>query len=127
MIRCDRLIWGAAVIIAALPAFAQQRLFPATALRGEIVVVMPPEIRLNGRPAQLAPGARIRDTQNMMQLSGTLAGQRLIVHYTRDHLGQPLDVWVLTDQERAVRPWPVNEQQLATWFFDADAQRWTPR
>lgn len=124
MLRC---VLGAALIAAVLPAVAQQRPFPATALRGEIVVTQPPEVLLNGRPARLAPGARIRDAQNMYQLSGTLVGQRLLVHYTRDHMGQPQEVWILRPEEAAVRPWPVNEQQLATWFFDADAQRWIPR
>lgn len=120
-----RCVIAAVAIIAALPAFAQQRRFPATALRGEIVVLLPPEITLNGRAARLAPGARIRDAQNMMQLSGVLVGQKLVVNYTRDALGQPLDVWVLTAEERAVKPWPINDLQAAAWSFDADAQRWT--
>lgn len=122
-----RCAFGAAAIIAALPAFAQQRHFPANALRGEIVIVQPPEIRLNGQPSRLAPGARIHDALNAMQLSGSLVGQRLVVHYTRDHMGQPQEVWVLTAEEQAVRPWPVNDQQAAAWLFDAGAQRWTAR
>jgi hypothetical protein len=38
------------------------RNFPATALRGEIVITQPPELLLNRQPARLAPGARIRAT-----------------------------------------------------------------
>ena len=39
------------------PAAAQvQRNFTAKALRGEIVFGTPPEVKLNGKPARLAPG-----------------------------------------------------------------------
>ena len=75
----------------ALPAHAQ-RLFQANALRGELVVTQPPEVLLNGKPARLAPGARIRDALNMIQLSGSLLGQRLTVNYTLDPTGLVRDV-----------------------------------
>ncbi len=101
------------------------RNFPATALRGALVVTQAPEILLNGQPARLAPGARIRGANNMLQMSGTLTGQRLLVHYTRDTVGQVLDVWVLTPAEAARRPWPSTPEQAATWVFNADAQSWT--
>ena len=62
------------------PVAAQvQRTFPQTALRGALVVGEPPEITLNGRPARLAPGARIRNQANMLQMSGSLTGVRLLV------------------------------------------------
>jgi hypothetical protein len=113
---------------AAAPVWAQlPRNFPATALRGEIVVAQPPQILLNGRPAQLAPGARIRGADNMLQLSGALVNQRLVVHYTLDIVGNVHDVWVLTPAELARRPWPVTPQQAQTWLFNPDLQRWTPR
>ena len=103
------------------------RPFPATALRGELVVTQPPEILLNQRPARLAPGARIRGIDNLLLLSGTVAGQRLVVHYTLDSLGQLLDVWVLSPAEMARRPWPTTTEQAANWVFNADAQTWSPR
>lgn len=125
MLRCAL---AAVAFAAALPAFAQApRTFPASALRGELVVTLPPEVKLNGQVTRLAPGARIRDTQNLLQTSGSLVGQRLVVHYTRDNLGQPLEVWILTPAEFANQPWPVNEQQRQAWFFDAAAQKWTKR
>lgn len=110
--------------MAAVPAFAQTRPFPGNALRGDIVFTQPPEIVLNGQPSRLAPGARIRGTDNMLLLSGRVAGQRLIVNYTLDKLGQPLDVWVLTLEEAARRPWPTTVQQAQTWTFDPGAQTW---
>lgn len=121
MLRCVLLCMA----LAALPAAAQTRNFPANALRGELVVTQPPVVLLNGQPSRLAPGARILDTQNLLQLSGALVGQRLIVNYTHDANGQPLQVWVLTPQERANRPWPVNDAQARGWRFDAAAQRWS--
>ena len=119
-----------ALLGSASSAHAQSPLlrnFPATALRGEVVITQPPEILLNQRPARLAPGARIRGIDNLLLLSGTVAGQRLVVHYTLDSLGQLLDVWVLSPAEIARRPWPASTEQAAKWVFNADAQTWSPR
>jgi hypothetical protein len=124
MLRCVTL--AALVVAAALPASAQpNRNFPATALRGEIAVQQPPNLMLNGKPARLAPGARIRGVDNMMLLQGSLAGQRLIVHYTTDLNGSLLDVWILTPAELAKRPWPVTPEQAASWAFDPVGQTWS--
>jgi len=111
---------------AALPATAQApRNFPADALRGALVVGSTPEITLNGQPARLAPGARIRGQNNMLALSGSLAGQRLLVHYTFDTSGQVKDVWILTPEEASKKPWPSTPQEAARWEFDAAKQTWT--
>ena len=118
-------------LVGAVPCAQAQlqmlRPFPATALRGEIVVTQPPEILLNQRPARLAPGARIRGTDNLLLLSGQIAGQRLLVHYTLDSLGQLLDVWVLSNAELARKPWPASPEQASAWVFNYDAQTWSPR
>lgn len=122
MLRCVTL----AATLAVLPAAAQmQRNFPASALRGELAVVQPPEAQLNGAPARLAPGARIRDESNMMQVSGALAGRRVMVNYTKDLNGQLLDVWVLTRTETARQPWPVTEAQAKAWVFNPAGQTWS--
>ncbi len=124
MLRCVTLV--CALIAAAAPATAQvPRNFPATALRGEIVVTQPPEMLLNRLPARLAPGARIRGMDNMLQMSGALVGQRLLVHYTLDTQGGVLDVWVLTPAELARRPWPATPQQAGNWLFDPGTQTWS--
>jgi len=123
MIRCVAL--AATLLACALPAAAQQRNFPANALRGELVVVQPPEALLNGRPARLAPGARIRGDNNLLLVSGALANQRLIVHYTLDTTGNLQQVWVLTPAEIARGPWPVSPEQARSWVFDPAAQRWS--
>jgi hypothetical protein len=110
------------------PARAQmQRNFPANALRGELVILQPPDVRLNGQPARLAPGARIHGQDNLLQMSGALVGQRLVVNYTRELSGLLLDVWILTPAEQARRPWPTTEAQARAWAFDPLAQTWSPR
>ena len=110
----------------ATPAAAQmQRNFPATALRGAIVVGEPPEIVLNGQAARLAPGARIRGQDNMVLMSATLSGAKLLVHYTVDTYGLVKDVWILRPEEAAVRPWPATPEQAQTWAFDPTAQTWS--
>ncbi len=102
-----------------------QRPFPATALRGELRFDQAPAVTLNGQAARLAPGARIRGTDNLLRLSGSLAGQTHVVHYTVDAYGLLLDVWLLTDTERARQPWPRSPAEAAAWRFDPSAQTWS--
>ena len=120
------LVVFAAFALAGSPVLAQvPRNFPADALRGALVVENAPEITLNGTPARLAPGARIRGVNNMLAMSGAIAGQRLLVHYTLDPLGQVREVWILTSEEAARQPWPTTPQQAASWSFDSAQQIWT--
>ena len=102
-----------------------QRQFPKNALRGSIVVGEPPTVALNGRETRFSPGARIRNPSNMIVLSGTLVGAKLLVHYTLDSMGQLGDVWILTPAEAAKRPWPATQEQAETWLFDASTQTWS--
>jgi hypothetical protein len=115
MNRCFRPSFtrATAVLAASLVVFAQplgaqtldpQRIPPMAkhAQRGVLRVMAPPEVLLNGQPARLAPGARIRDRNNLLVVSGALLGQDLVVRYTRDPLGLLHEVWVLTPREAAV-------------------------
>ena len=125
MNRCALLL-AIVCSIALIPAAAQaQRNFPASALRGDLVVTSPPEVELNRKPARLAPGARIRGANGMLVLSGGLVGQRLLVHYTVDGLGNVQDIWVLTAAEAAKQPWPTTSQEAAAWRFSPDSQTWS--
>ena len=127
MFRCVQaaLVIGAAVA-GISPAMAQvQRNFPATALRGELVVLQPPEVLLNGKPARLAPGARIRDENNMLHLPASLVGRKVVVNYTTELEGRLLDVWLLSRDEAARKPWPATEKEALAWRFNPDAQAWT--
>ena len=103
------------------------RNFPPTALRGALEITAPPDALLNGQPVRLAPGSRIRAANNMLQLSASLVQQPLLVHYTVDPLGLVKDVWVLSPDEAAKRPWPSNPTEAQRWLFDAPAQTWTKR
>ena len=107
------------------PAAAQvQRVFPDNALRGALVIGQAPEVALNGRPARLAPGARIRDANNMTVVPGGLLGGRFLVHYTVDTSGLIKDVWILRPDEAAVRPWPTTPAEAQAWTFNPAAQVW---
>lgn len=92
----------------AVSAQSFKRPFPAHALRGTLVVVSPTEVTINGQPERLSPGSRIRSTQNLLLMSGSLLGQELVVNYTRESLGLIHEVWILTPDEarekRASKP-----------------------
>ena len=122
MLRC--VLAFLIALAAALPAHAQ-RSFQQTALRGELVLTQPPEALLNGNPVRLAPGARIRNPSNMIQLSGSLLGQTLHVNYTFDATGDLRDIWILTEAELARKPWPTTREQAQSWVFDAMTQTWS--
>jgi hypothetical protein len=124
MLRCVAIAALAATFMVSAAA-QNMRNFPANALRGDVAFLQPPELLLNGQAIRLAPGARIRGTNNMQLLSGALAGQRAVVHFTLDPQGQLLDLWVLTPEELAKRPWPSTPAQAAAWQFDAAAQSWS--
>jgi hypothetical protein len=126
MIRCVAALLVTFVL--GSTAWAQnvvQRNFPANALRGEISFGQPPEVLLNGQAARLAPAARIRGTNNLLVMSGALMGKKAVVNYTLDPLGLVLDVWILTDAERARQPWPTKAADAKAWSFDPIAQVWT--
>jgi hypothetical protein len=101
------------------------RNFPQNALRGNIAVSSASEITLNGRPARLAPGSRIRNSDNMLEMSGALIGREFVANYTIDDDGLVRDVWILRPDERAKRPWPTSMEQARAWEFDLTAQTWT--
>ena len=123
MLRCVLLSALLALPLVA-PAQQFQRNFPADALRGELSFLQPPAVLLNGREARLAPGARIRGENNLLQMSGALMGYKSIVHYTVDDVGLIKDVWVLNAGELANKPWPTTPKEAATWGFDPIGQRW---
>jgi len=124
MLRC--VLAATAALVLSAPAAAQlQRNFPANALRGVLQASQPPEVLLNGRPARLAPGARIRAENNLLIVSGALPGDRHVVHYTLDLYGQIHELWLLTDAERAIRPWPTTPAEAQTWTFNPEGQFWT--
>ena len=126
MFRC--VLTATLVAATALPLAAQtSRPFPATALRGALQVTQAPELQLNGHAARLSPGARIRGADNMLQLSASLTGQSLLVHYTLEPSGLVHEVWILTPDEAARKPWPSTAAEAQRWEFNPAAQTWTRR
>jgi len=108
------------------PAAAQvQRAFPQNALRGAIVIGVAPDILLNDQRARLAPGARIRDQNNMSVVPGALTGGRYLVNYSVDTAGLVKEVWILRPEEAAVKPWPTTPAEAEAWSFEPGAQIWT--
>ena len=106
-------------LLATLPAQAQSaefkpavRQFPPAALRGEMVVLAPPGITMDGQAERLSPGSRIRDANNLLVMSGTLVNQTLAVNYLRESAGQVHEVWLLNSEEvRLKRP-----NSKSSWF-----------
>jgi hypothetical protein len=75
------------------------RQFPVAAKRGNMTVTAPPEVLINGKTEQLAPGARIHGLTNTLVMSGTLVGKTVIVNYTRENQGLIREVWILNQAE----------------------------
>ncbi|MCG2595584.1 hypothetical protein LZ009_22630 [Ramlibacter sp. XY19] len=63
------------------------------------VSATPPIITMDGKDDRLSPGARIRDVNNMMVLTGGLANKTVYTVYRRDGSGLVHEVWVLTEAE----------------------------
>lgn len=81
------------------------RPFPAAAVRAAMVVTQPPNIEIDGQPARLSPGARIRGANNMLVMSGSIVGKLYLVNLVREPTGLVHDVWILTPAEaRLERP-----------------------
>ena len=90
----------AAVLLAPVAAQAQiVRSAPADVRPARLKVTTPPQVTLDGKPDRLSPGARIRGTNNLMLLSGSVVGQALPVVYRRAAMGLVHEVWVLTEDE----------------------------
>ena len=124
-IRCALGLLLALGLAATAPAQVARK-FTATTLRGVITFGDFPQITLNGTAVRLSPGARVRNPANLIVNPVTLTGSQVLAHYTLDLGGtQVRDVWILTPQEAAVKPWPVTAEQAASWTFDAVHQTWT--
>lgn len=94
----------AGLCVAAGAAFAQGLVREAPKdVKPAVIAISatPPVITVDGKPDRLSPGARIRDLNNMMVLSGTLAGKTVYTVYRRDGMGLVHEVWLLTAEEYA--------------------------
>ena len=126
--RCAALplVAALATLCVAAPAAAQSRVFNQNTLRGAIVFGDDRQLKLNGRLTSLTPGARVRDQNNTIVLAASLSGAKFLVNYTLDMGGEQVrEVWILTPDEAAMRPWPTTLQEAQTWVYDATTMTWS--
>ena len=111
------------VTLAPAPAVAQDlmRQFPVAAKRGTLEVTQPPNILINGQAERLSPGARIKNANNMIVLSGSLVGQALLVNYLRDPQGQVHEVWLLNAAEAQQKR--TGMEAVTNFVFGSDADK----
>jgi hypothetical protein len=102
-------------------AEAGGRTFPAGTLRGSFMVLNAPDIQLDGQPARLSPGARIRSAQRMLTAPASLTGQNLLVNYTRDGMGLVNEVWILTPEEAQAKRASAERPLFNFWPFVANS------
>jgi len=77
---------------------------PKDVVAARMAVTAPPQITIDGKPDRLSPGSRIRDINNLLVLSGGLAGKQVPVVYRRDAAGLVHEVWILTEAEYGKLP-----------------------
>jgi hypothetical protein len=97
------------------------RQFPPAALRGVLVVIAPPDITLNGKPAKLSPGARIKGPNNLQVLSGSLVGSSLVVNYLPDTQGLIHEVWILSAAEAQEKR--AGQDTIRNFVFGSDVNK----
>ena len=126
MIRCALAALLAVAGFVTDTASAQAlRAFPPNTLRGSVVFGEMPTLLLNGKPAMLSPGSRVRGANNMLVMPPTIAGAKLLVHYTVDPgTDRVRDIWILTPDEAAVKPWPTTLEEARTWTWDQNQRIW---
>lgn len=91
-------------------ASAMTRPFPENVQRGKMTPADYPMIVIEGKTRHLAPGARIWNQDNLIEMPAALRGSNLIVNYTENDQGDIDRVWILTAEEAAT---PIKSQKLS--------------
>ncbi len=81
----------------------EPREFPKNAIRGQLTVISPPDISIDGVVKRLSPGSRIRGALNELVMSANLVNQTFTVNYVLESNGLVHQVWILTDAEAKVK------------------------
>jgi len=105
------------------PVMAQGllRQFPAAARRATLEVTSPPNALINGQAERLSPGARIKSPDNLLVMSASLVGQRLLVNYLRNAQGQVHEVWLLSPAEATEKR--AGMEPVTNFTFGSDADK----
>ena len=126
MYRCALAACALAAGLVASAAAQTLRHFPPNTLRGALIVGAFPAVTMNGVATTMSPGSRVRDANNMNVTGATLVGSKLLVHYTLDIDNARIkDVWILTADEAAIKPWPRTLEEARTWSYDTTTNTWT--
>jgi hypothetical protein len=81
----------------------QQRVFPPNTAWGTLVMGVFPQASIEGRDVRFAPGARILNTANLLQLPLSIQ-QPVVIRYRLDTQGQIQEAWILNSaEEQAAR------------------------
>jgi hypothetical protein len=94
------LIFALLCALLASAAQAQFRTINPEAKRGVMRHLQGMTVELDGKQAQLAAGAQIRDGRNMVVVP-TAVPAAVLVKYLRNDAGQLSRVWILSPQEAA--------------------------
>lgn len=100
MFRVTILALVATVALSIGEAQAQLRSIPAEAKRGELRHLQEMIVAIDGKSMRLAPGAQIRDPDNLIMLPASVPAG-VLVKYTLDAQGLVMRVWVLSPFEAA--------------------------
>ena len=85
-------------VLCAGSAQAQFRAIPPEAKRGEMRHVQEMIVEIDGKRVRLAPGAQIRDPENLIMVPMAVPAG-VLVRYTVDNQGMVARVWVLSPFE----------------------------
>jgi len=89
-------------------------------------VTAPPNILLDYKPRRLSPGARIKDSKNLIVLSASLVGKEVLVNYVADPQGLIHEVWILTPAEAQLKRAGLETLTNIRFQSDLDAAARTP-
>jgi hypothetical protein len=96
-----RALFLVAVLVACHGAAQAQQRIPATAKRGYLQHAGQMLVTIDGKKAQLAPGAMIRDQSNRIVMPTALPREGSWVRYVADANGQISQVWLFPNKDAA--------------------------
>ena len=96
-----RLLYLIGALVLSQGALAQLRQIPANTERGWLRHVQETVITIDDKQVQLAPGATIRNQQNLIVVPVSLPREGALAEYQLDASGQVARAWLLTPEEAA--------------------------
>ncbi|TFW09323.1 hypothetical protein E4K72_06595 [Oxalobacteraceae bacterium OM1] len=88
-----------AAVLILMSGLAAARPFPASAKRGTMSPAPYPAIVIDGKSRHLVPGARIWNSENLIEMPAALRGSDFKINYTETEQGDIDRVWILTPEE----------------------------